>query len=324
MTSKIIELNYVSELKVKDKGERDEILPLNVHGISIRSGYIENKKIIIKDSELENVALSLREGQDGNGAYILKDHEKKVDSAIGRIKKASKTENFVFYEGLITSDEETARKVKDGVISASSVSLMAENAYCSICGAEYGTCNHILGQEYEEIDQSVADYLDRNVCALVLSGLRAREQSLVLYPAVESANIQSFIFSEETENYIEELTAKKKDRLEAEENMINDLKLVLEVEKLQKDNSKLKTKIEILKSEKEVLEKKLFCERKGIYYDPNFYDLSIEELKAVHKLSLEVANGKPIAQGYVYEDLDVDTERENKKTELKSLIFGDQ
>jgi len=71
---KTFDLSFISKIEMEEKHKNSTDLPLPVHGLSVRAGYIKNKQFIIREQELPNIAKTLREGVDGTGAYILKDH----------------------------------------------------------------------------------------------------------------------------------------------------------------------------------------------------------------------------------------------------------
>ena len=209
-------------------------LPLKVKGKSMHAGYIKNKHVIIPMSELDNIITTLKNGVDGNGAYILKDHgykgglfsPKSVDLIVGRISKAWKEAKNVFYEGRI-EDEDMANKIRKKLVSASSIGVNFGQMHCSICGREYGhpDCLHMLGKEYpdEGLHDIAKDCLDEMegipIAAVVASGIEALEQSIVLFPAIEGANIQENMFlsfGEETNQLIDEIENKKQSLLDDE------------------------------------------------------------------------------------------------------------
>jgi len=294
-----IELSYFNKIEFDDKRAEDneKILPLPVKGVSVKKGYIKDKNFIITSKEINNIVSTLKKGIDGNGAYILKDHGyksaslfggmKSVDTLIGRINNAKNIDGVVHYSGVVSSDEELAKKIKNKLITASSVSLRAENVYCSICGAEYGTCNHLLGQEYpdEGLHESVEEFIDEMggvaKAALVGENLTAVEQSVVLFPAVEEATVSAFSmeFSEGSKDFINKIEKRKilDNELEFDEDDII-MKLTKIVETFNKENkdyidsedskmteekvaeltvavTKLESMVEELKADKDKLEK---------------------------------------------------------------------
>jgi len=139
----------------------------------------------------KNIINSLKEGVDGNGAYILKDHgykggllsTKSVDLVVGRVTDSYGDEgNNIFYKGRI-EDEDIAKKIKSKLLTASSIGLHIGNMLCSICGEEYGSvkCNHKLGVVYEKskILPYIAPYLTQNKATIYARNVRALEQSIV-------------------------------------------------------------------------------------------------------------------------------------------------
>jgi hypothetical protein len=229
-----IELSYFTTIEFSgepDEEKEDEnVLPLSVNGISVKKGYIKNKNFIITQSETENIAKTLKNGMDGKGAYILKDHGfksgggffgglKSVDNLIGRINNAEEKDGVVTYEGELSADEELARKVKSGLVSASSVGLRAKDVYCSICGNPYGKCGHFLGEEYpeENLHESVEEFLEEMggvpVAALVGKNMVAIEQSIVLFPAIKEATVGASMgmdFSDDTDEFIKKTEEDKR------------------------------------------------------------------------------------------------------------------
>ena len=206
-------------------------LPLKVKGKSMHAGYIAIKHIILPISELDNIVTTLKNGVDGNGAYILKDHgykgglfsPKSVDLIVGRITDAYKEGREAFYKGRI-EDEDMANKIRKKLVSASSIGVNIGQMNCSICGREYGhpDCTHMLGKEYpdEGLHDIAKNYLDEMggipKAAVVATGIEALEQSIVLFPAIEGSNIQESMFlsfGEETNQFIDEIESKKQSLL---------------------------------------------------------------------------------------------------------------
>ena len=187
----MMEIKFNSELNFSE----DEKGALRVGGLSVRSGYIESKHFILPRTELKNIASTLE------GSYLLTDHSRSVKDVIGQVVLTNIIENAVSYEATL-SDEGIADKIKSGVLKHSSVGLEVGNLLCSICGSEYGTCYHLLGQEYESIIPEAKEYLSGNICAIYGSNIRAREQSIVLFPAIEGATIKPLNFDDGTEKMI--------------------------------------------------------------------------------------------------------------------------
>jgi len=90
---------------------------------------------------------------------------------------------------------------------------------CSICGREYGDpeCNHMIGKEYPDdpVHDLAKDYIDemggKNIASIVCSDIRALEQSIVLFPAIDGSNIEENMidFSENTKLFMDEIESKK-------------------------------------------------------------------------------------------------------------------
>ena len=214
--------------------EGDTGLPLKIKGKSMHAGYIASKSVILPTSELDNVVKTLKAGIDGNGAYILKDHgykgglfsPKSVDLIVGRITNAWKEKREVKYEGRI-EDEDMANKIKKKLVSASSIGLNIANMNCSICARDYGDpdCNHLLGKDYpdEGLHDIAKDYLEDMggipKAAIVATGLTALEQSIVLFPAIDGANVQENMylsFDDKTNELISEIEDLKQSLLNDE------------------------------------------------------------------------------------------------------------
>jgi len=215
----ILELSYKNIIEFSGDAESTE-LPLIVGGMSVRSGFIENKNFIIPDRELDNIAKTLKKGVDGLGAYILKDHgyegglgsPKSVDKLVGRVKDAKVVENTVVYSGEI-GDEELAEKIRSKMVTTSSVGLHVRKLYCSICNEPYGECMHRLGEIYEDesLSKWAAPYeseMGGVRAAIVGADIEGREQSIVLFPAIPGASIGAD-FSEKSIQMIEEIENKK-------------------------------------------------------------------------------------------------------------------
>jgi len=220
-----MELNLTYSSPINFGEEDDDKLPLMVTGMSCRAGFIENKMFIIPKTELHNIAESLSKGIDNHGAYILKDHgytsmfsSKSVDKLVGRIVEGTVSGNTVLYKGRI-EDEDMAHKIRKKLVTASSVGLYVNELYCSICGREYGNveCRHFIGDQYpdEGLHDIAKDYLDdmggKVYAAIVGKNMEAREQSIVLFPAIEGATIGAGLnFSEDTQKLFDDIEKKKK------------------------------------------------------------------------------------------------------------------
>jgi len=217
-----MDLSYYSKIDMSKNEKVSSGLPLNISGVSVRAGYIKSKNFIIPQRELENISKSLAEGIDGTGAYILKDHGyrgagfmvyKSVDALAGKIDSASVNGKNVMYKGRI-EDSDLAHKIRKGLISTSSAGLKINRVYCSICGEDYGKCNHRLGTQYpdESLHESVGEYIEEMdgvpTAALVGENIRAVEQSVVLFPAIASASARPEMgleFSEDAELIISKI-----------------------------------------------------------------------------------------------------------------------
>jgi hypothetical protein len=223
-----MDINFRYGSSIDFEGEpNDDSLPLMVKGVSLRAGYIDNKHFIIPHSELSGLARTLKTGEDGEGAYFLKDHGyesaftgKSVDKLVGRITAAKKVEDEVHYEARV-EDADMAHKIRTKLVTASSVGIHVGKMLCSICGREYGheECNHMLGQEYpdEGLHDIAKDYLDdmkgKPLAAIVGKKMEAMEQSVVLFPAIKGASVGASVgmnFDEGTENFVLGVEALKK------------------------------------------------------------------------------------------------------------------
>ena len=273
-----IDLSYIVPIELSDKEDPNidpYSIPLNIGGMSVKHGYVKSKHIIVPKKELANIVKTLKEGVDGIEAYILKDHGykgdamfapmKSVDLLVGRITGAThkKDEGKVFYTGRI-EDKDTAFKLRRKLVTSSSAGLSAKSAYCSICGKEFGdeSCNHIMGKQYpdEKLHESVEEYLGEMegvpTAALVPRNLIAREQSIVLFPAIEGATAtpMGLNFSQESEKFIDQIEKEKESRLKMKDldasELVNSLEKVLKgesiIEKLSLDSTEIIEKLEKL------------------------------------------------------------------------------
>lgn len=222
-----MDLSFYSKINMEDDEKTSSDLPLNIGGTSVKAGYIKSKNFIIPQKELDNIAKTLKEGIDGTGAYILKDHGyrgagflvfKSVDALAGKINNAWIDGKHVSYTGRI-EDGDLAHKLRRNLVSTSSAGLRVERVYCSICGKDYGTCNHRLGEQYpdEQLHESVQDYIEEMdgipTAALVGENIRAMEQSVVLFPAIPAASAHplGLEFAEDAAALIEEIEENKND-----------------------------------------------------------------------------------------------------------------
>ena len=223
MTNMEMSLGATIEFSSELEGEENDH---NVHGKSMNIGYIDKKKTILPKNQLKNIVRTLKNGIDGNGAYILKDHgykgglfsPKSVDMVVGRISNSNDDGKNVFYEGRI-EDEDMLRKIKSKLLTATSIGLHIGKMNCSICGREYGDpeCNHMIGKEYPDdpVHDLAKDYIDemggKNIASIVCSDIRALEQSIVLFPAIDGSNIEENMidFSENTKLFMDEIESKK-------------------------------------------------------------------------------------------------------------------
>jgi len=151
-------------------------------------------------------------------------------------------------------------------------------------------------------------YLDQNIAVLFAQGIRALEQSIVLFPAIPDANIGSFSFDEETESWINEIESNKGD-LDSNiyTDKLNELNLFVE---LQTENTLLKKKLFVL-------------ENTILTWDDKFEDLSIDELKYLDNLAREIKYSYA-PQGSVGDDEEPLTDEQRRieaKEDIRELIF---
>ena len=241
-----INLSYDSQIDF-DGGADSTGLPLHVKGLSCKAGYIKSKHFIIPDNELENIAATLKKGIDGHGAYILKDHGfeggpwvKTVDKLVGRITDAEKKGRVVNYEGRI-EDADMAAKIRNKLITSSSVGLKVNKMFCSICGREYGDddCTHRLGKEYksEGLHKIAKKYLKemggKPIAAIVGAEMEGREQAIVLFPAIPGSSV-GLNFSEELEKFIDDAEELKIETLETKtvENSMEESEIIAKLEQI--------------------------------------------------------------------------------------------
>lgn len=249
-----MQIKFNSELNFSE----DETGIFRVGGTSVTAGYIESKHFILPRKELKNIARTLK------GSYLLIDHSKSVKDAIGKVDKTTVFENSVTYEATLT-DSEIADKIKSGILKNSSIGLHVELLRCSICGAEYGTCYHMLGQEYESTIPEASEYLNGNICAIYGSNIRAREQSIVLFPAIQGASIKPMNFDDSTEALILKTEAEKEDRKEIADIILN--KIVNDDDRfkqLQEQVNTLTESISLLIEKNNILENELSTERNRV------------------------------------------------------------
>lgn len=332
----IIEFSYgLSTVELDDADRSSDELPLQIKGMSVRHGYIAKKHVIIPKKELSNIARTLKHGIDGSGSYILKDHGytggmigiKSVDKLIGKISNAFEIDGSVRYQGRV-EDQDIATKIRKNLVSSSSVGLSVERVYCSICGLDYGDpeCYHRLGKAYpdEGLHESVEEYLDDMdgvpKAALVAENVEAKEQSIVLFPAIKGASIrqEQFEFSEASKKFIEEIEAKKIVPELDETKIIQALEGIV-LEDVMAHNEALKTYAEEIYEDNLKLRKMLFCEKNNLDYDM-LKDLTLKEIKRVNEVVESQIVYKHSAGGSVaMSEGDV---RAEKKEDFRELIFG--
>jgi len=259
----LIELSYESDFSFTE-----EVKPLIIRGVALNAGIIPSKKLIIPEEELDNLAKTLKEGEDGHGAYLLLDHDKRVENVIGRVVDAWVEDGKRVEFEATCYDDVYADKIRNHLISFVSTGLTLEHEICSICGREYltGGCNHRLGHEY-----------DGKTAYIIGKGLRGREISLVLYPADPGASLavalsrelekiekkkEEQILSEElNKNQNKEINKKKN---EGEITMVEVVELTEEevsqhpfVENLLAQYAELQEKVKTLEEEKKALNEKI-------------------------------------------------------------------
>jgi hypothetical protein len=331
----------------------DETLPLFIKGKSVNSGYIKNKNFYIPDDELDNITNTLKNGLDGSGAYILKDHgyksimgAKSVDLLVGKVSSAVKDGRNVFYKGRI-EDADLANKMRKGLVSTSSVALRAKEAFCSICGREYGhpECVHFLGHEYHDegfhssFKQYLPDFENKPIATIIGKGIEALEQSIVLFPAIGTATaIPMFDFTEGTEEFVNSVEEIKKlavfetDLFDKDKSIVKNLEKIIESEKAKFTLESAKEYLEDLGyviMRKEDLKKinlalKRFdvqdwCKAHNIDFDENLIDLNEKEKQTLLNI-VEQTKSKQIG---IAPDVDGDflTSSERDKEKFRSLIF---
>jgi len=292
MESMEITLNDNFEMQEGDSSA--PLLPLMVKGVSCRAGYIKKKHFIIPDRELTNIASTLKAGVDGDGAYILKDHGglfgmKGVDALVGRITNAVPDGRLVLYRGRI-EDEDMADKIRKKLISSSSIGMRVNKMTCSICGLDYGDpeCTHRLGEEYpdEGLHESAVDYLGemggKPLAAIVGGDIVAKEQSIVLFPAIDGASV-GFNFNDELEKFVEDIELQKEggDII----NIVDDLTLQDTLEEI-KTNDLIQQGTEVLKKFEDLIE----GFNKEVVIDNNDTNMSVES--ELEKLAGDLADAK--------------------------------
>ena len=244
----MMEINLVYDTKIDfDSDSNNTDLPLYVKGMSCKAGYIANKHFIIPDSELDNIAKTLKKGNDGYGAYILKDHGfqsvpwiKSVDKLVGRVTDAQKQGRVVNYQGRI-EDSDMATKIRKKLVTTTSVGLKVNKMFCSICGREYGheQCTHRLGKEYSEegLHKIAKKYLKemggKPLAAIMGAEIEGREQAIVLFPAIPGSSV-GLNFSEELEKYIDDAEKLKKEVPETKvvENSMEESEIIAKLEQI--------------------------------------------------------------------------------------------
>ena len=320
-----VEMSINSTIEFSENKEKEQPLNyLSVNGMSCKSGYIKDKDFIIPIEELENIGATLKKGVDGYGAYILKDHGytapflgKSVDKLVGRIDNTEIKGMELMYSGKVY-DKELSEKLKNKLVTSSSVGLQVNELYCSICGKEYGSpdCNHLLGKEYSEepIHDMAKPYIEemggKNIAAIVGRKIEGKEQSIVLFPAIPGASV-GLSFSEESESYINDIESKKKDLSSLSEKTVentlledkNKDKLTEKVEGFNKENKELNSE-QAMSIDLETLQKELKTAKD-----------QFDELKAKHTtIENELATAKELLNAYKADE-------EKRKTEAKASMI---
>ena len=143
--------------------ESEQSESLKIKGTAFRSGPIKSKRVFIPRNELKAITETL------TGSVILTDHSTSVRDICGRVDESWIDGEKVRFTGTIL-DDEIGDKIVKGLISKASIGLHVD----SMEPFEY------QGEDYQ-----------------LLKGIRARELSLVIYPAVAEAGFTpSFTFSE--------------------------------------------------------------------------------------------------------------------------------
>ena len=259
---KKIDLTYESEFSFAEDTE-----PLIIRGQALHAGEIPSKKLIIPEEELDRLVESLKQGEDGRGAYLLTDHQKSVEKVLGRVTDAWREGNAVWFEASVF-DPQMASKIQNRLVTLVSTGLEVERQICSICGQDYlsGGCKHVLGRVY-----------DGKTASIVARGLRGREISLVLFPADKHATLEFqlsrvaetlekekivMLNAEEFKRQKREEVNKEKEKRESD--MVNVVELTEEelsqhpfVKSLIDLNAENEEKIKRLEEEKEELTKKV-------------------------------------------------------------------
>ena len=276
-----------------------------------------------------------------------KDHGgvgKSVDSVVGRITSSNVDGDEVLYEGRI-EDRDLVEKIRRKLVTSSSVGLKVNTMFCSICGKPYGdtSCNHLLGREYpnERLTELARPYLDTPIGAIVGSDIEAREQSIVLYPAIEGASI-GLNFSEETNDVIKRIEERKIKTIgyvkastapDFEDNYVVELaiqlienrtnSIIVDADEYQSQLSELET----LRN-KEITNKKLLWllsetdrefANEMMGKDLSLY--SMDQLIGLYSLFQELQSRISSLQGIVADEISRNT-TESRKEDLRELIFG--
>lgn len=134
------------------------------------------------------------------GKTVIMDHYWSAQNQTARIYAADVEESegvtrliLRAYMLRTESAEETIAAIEGGILREVSVGCAIEKILCSICGEEYGQCQHIKGRDYEG-----------ETCHGLLTGARdAYEVSFVAVPAQRGAGVIKRFGVEDDEEFLQ-------------------------------------------------------------------------------------------------------------------------
>ena len=270
--------------------ESEQAEGLKIKGTAFRSGPIESKRVFIPSNELRPITESL------TGSVILTDHSTSVRDICGRVDESWVDGEKVRFTGIIL-DDEIGDKIVKGLISKASLGLHVEEME----PFEY------QGEEYQ-----------------LLKGIRARELSLVIYPAVAEAGFTpSFEFSEVTDEdqlIQTELTEIDIDLMS--EVLVAHGKVVLNRE----DYESIQRELQEKRAEYEKISKQLWmlsnCDET---FNENTMDkvdtLSLDQIQFLWTTYKDLMTRSEGARGVVADERALNT-IDSRKEAVRELIFG--
>ena len=282
------EVTYSDRLEFEGSSEGKD--GLKIKGTAFRVGKVANKRVIIPSDARDDIANTLRESP------ILTDHSKSVRDLVGRVDESWGEGDLVKFKGTI-KDETIEDKIVKGLISKLSVGLQVE--------------------DWEEVEENGEIWR-------LLKGVKARELSLVVFPAIASATFTpSFEFAEIediNDNSVEQLT-------DADWGL---MKMLFEsrgwIVLSRPDLEALEAQLTSIKENYIRMEKTIWLFSNC---DPNFVEEMLPKIDNFDEsqLSFLYETYKDLksrtgtgAQGFAYEEGEISSE--SPKEDLRELIFG--